>query len=339
MLIEDQPPDRAGHSMSRRARGLIVLTVAAIAVLAMSSLHSPPIRGSGQASPAPPPPTSGSCMLLRDAISGKQVQGVPPLTSTLVESSQNYSPKSIVSCSMRHDSEIALVIANGGQKGPLSDNSIAAPESSRETADACTQASQGYVNRSGSQAVDNWNPMPLRTKLSLVVPSAHQRIAGQSWIACAVSPNDPNPDGMTISYSDTLQNSRVTGNQASRMSYCVETVDPKQSILEAILVSCTKPHRAEIISRMANTLPGSTQATLSLSCRKSIQSVTGNHDVLRDGEINTLVQTFQPNEHQPLRSSVKDLPRKASAVCALQTGVGLIRGSLVGLNERPIPWA
>ncbi|HEY7811788.1 MAG TPA: septum formation family protein [Nakamurella sp.] len=192
---------------------------------------------------------------------------------------------------------------------------ISARQQSPPDPDACRAPVLDYLG----WAAEPWDPV-FTDLVSLVGPDTVQYASGQRWIACALITGR---DGYPGSVRDG-----AFGRAADLYGRCEST----RSALRP-RVGCDDPHDAEVFGVALVGVDG--LSDLADSCTRLVVQRTGLADPTAGGLLQVRAVPFDPNTVPPDVSASKQ-----SMVCEIRvTGDGLLDASLVGVGDRPLPWA
>ena len=170
----------------------------------------------------------------------------------------------------------------------------------------------------------NWDLVP-GLRAASVVPSPLLRSAGQDWRACIAAPVGDTP------YQGRLAGAFTGGRLPDEFGVCGAAQRPSV-LLDA--VPCSNPHLAELLATASVPGGGRTAvADIEHSCSRIAARVVGRSDPTAAGQL--LVQT----SISPAAGEFLALPQPQDVMCYISFGMRPLSGTLVGLGERPIPFA
>lgn len=199
----------------------------------------------------------------------------------------------------------------------------------------CTQAQPAYLSE-GPPPVRDWYWE--MGGVTAVGPTARQRSAGQSWIACVITPDT---GSVPTRYLRSVRDVLVDGTLPAVFATCASTAQDVESGLTgqvpALRVSCDRNHRVEILGRNSY-LPAITQDQLDHSCAELIRWLTRMSDPTAGGLLATRAVASHPDAISG--SPVPGVGGNGAATCIVETiGQRELRGSLVGLGAGAVPWS
>lgn len=150
----------------------------------------------------------------------------------------------------------------------------------------------------------------------------------------------PTADGQWASFltapslvSGPLHAALTTGNQTDQLGRCGD----QSPLLEVEPGSCGRPHRYQQLA-LAPGATGTKSATLTTTCTDTVNASVGR-DITGTPDLEVVV-TATDNYGAPTPIS-DTIPVDSSTLqCGVAaTGGRLLAGSVIGLGDRPIPWA
>lgn len=165
--------------------------------------------------------------------------------------------------------------------------------------------------------------MTINMRSTWVYPSALQRAAGHRWAACVAAPP------VDRLYTGSLAGALSGGHLPANFSTCwyAATVTPA---VES--VDCGRPHLSELLS--AGIIRENTRVStdeVRAACTRLAIAATGRVDPTDGGRL--IIKT------QPERMYDSQLDRSVSVLCYLATADQPLDGTLIGLHDRPVPFA
>jgi len=304
-----------------------VVTVVLLAVTMLAQVdRGTRVPGSAAAEQLPRPPQPGDCLLEKAPVgSGWGYQG------------QLYPALLVGPCQGPRWGEVISVMA-GGLTAATSVNTTDVYGSDvveNPVQTYCTQAQSAYLS-GGPPRIGDWHWE--MGGVAAVGPTARQRSAGQSWIACVITPDT---GSVPTRYSGSVRDVVVDGTLPAVFATCAATVQEVVSELTgqapALRVSCDRNHRVEILGRNSY-LPAITQDQLDHSCAELIRWLTRMSDPTAGGLLATRAVASHPD---PITGSpVPGVGGNGAATCIVgPIGDRELRGSLVGLGAGAVPWS
>lgn len=312
-------------AVEQRRWGLVLIAVVLLGVFVTSNLRPRVITGVPRAEPVPDPPAVGDCV---NTPFDEMVQVVDPDGST------EEQVLDIGACAEVRYGEVALVIDHPDHPRPGTGNEY-------DNENDCWAAASEYLgikDPSDDPATGHpWVPVLLNGG-TLAGPDRRQRSAGQDWIACVVYPrrafgtstDDGWDDQTTASYRRTLRDAVDTGVQRDRLGICTD------DYLDT-WTACDGSHRRQFIATSAIADEPVNRTSLQRSCADQIRLLTGVVDLSLDDELGAHIEVTG-DEGEPIDDAV--VPAGSGVTCLLEsTGSRMLGGGMIGLGERPIPWA
>lgn len=305
------------------------MLLAGLSVAVVPALRPTLIDGVATAVPIPGLPSVGDCVTEPIPYSSLWISlHNPPTDGTVV-----YPALTIEPCDGPRYGEVVAVIPApvvvtvqvDGQNWSVNDRNR----------DTCWSASASYLGIPGGTADLQW--VPLVSAPSLVSqPLPRQHAAGQNWLACLtyVQSGDTVDPGTTVApYTGTLRDAATTGNQTNRLGYCGDDA----AALSGGDGGCERPHRYQQLAIAPTGASRVSAASTHTTCTDTANVLVGR-DVTSSGDLEVVVTVADDNG---LPVSVDgDVPPNATLHCTIAaTGGRLLTGSVIGLGDRPIPWA
>ncbi len=304
-----------------------MVTVVLLAVVALAQVNRDTrVAGSAAAAQVPGPPQPGDCLLEK-----------PPAGNGWGYEGKVYPALRMGPCQGPRWGEVISVVA-GGLTATTSVNTtdvygsdvVENPVQTR-----CAQAQTAYLS-AGRPQVGKWYWKMGGS--AAVGPTARQRSAGQSWIACVITPDS---GSAAAQYLGSVRHVVVDGRLPGVFATCTATVQDVESELigkvPAALVSCDHPHRVEILGRISF-LPAITDEGLDQSCAELARWLTRMPDPTVGGLLAARGIAFHPDVTTGL--PVPGVGGNGAATCIVEpVGDRQLRGTLVGLGAGPVPWS
>ena len=306
------------EGMNRRALGALVLGFALIAAVAVPGSVGRQVSGSPAAEPIDGPPTVGQCVL-------RTAGRTPASASGFTEEVLSYG-----GCAGPHYGEVVRVLDRGLELAASS----WLPTS---VGSACRDAANEYVGLDPSgrfepDTVDSWFPA-FHDGATAGVPTAHQRAAGQGWLACAVIPRTTTATGN--GYPGLVRGALRTGRLPDGFGRCSD--DPIGELPDT--VSCDRPHRYQVAGETTTTT-SSSAVDLKASCATLLHTMTRMPDLTAGGQLEVVVTftTWTSTAGPIVASHPLAVFGPQSALCSLHTvGTARLTGSLLGLGNASAP--
>lgn len=311
--------------MERRSAGGLVLAVALLSVVVLAVVNSHG-RIAGDAHPAPiaAPPQIGECLLGPAPDQGGWGFGGPLYPALPVASCSGLRWGEVVSVIPR-----ALTASTSTQTTDASGEKVT--ENSLQTRcgrDAITYLGGGP---SGRALFPGWS-WAMGT-LAAVGPTAQQKAAGQSWVACVLTA----PTGTSAKYPQTLKNILLAGKLPSSFATCTEAVELLDPQGPGGQLPCTSRHQVQIFgSAVLNAR--SAQSQLDQGCAALVRWLTRMPDPSAGGQLT--VRAVATHLDLSTGAIAPGLGSNGTATCIVQTTqLRQLAGSLIGLSDGAIPWA
>jgi hypothetical protein len=291
--------------MPRRAVGIVLLAIVVIAAVVSARIGGVRVAGEAVAPPRLGAPAVGDCI---SDVTGPVSVGLP--TNSIVLSTVSEKGLRFVDCSAAHAGEIV------GYRSISADT-----QGEYSTDEWCRTMSAGYganaVRHLGDVGDDGWTPT-IGPRF-LVILGALPGATSFHWAACAVTSPGFEP------YRGSFTGSVAQGAPPAPFGVCRQTTD------SSAWASCTSPHRTQEFGTTTSTL---TKENLG-SCADLITRMTGMTDITADGLLQLdLVETDRPSALHA------DVLAPVTASCRLTiVGIHSLNGTLLGLDDRPLPLA
>lgn len=313
----------------RRRVGLLVVVLGLLAAVVVPNAIGRTIPGVALPVPVPGPPSAGDCVGQKFNPAWYMIVAGP--------SRYRYPELALGDCGQAHYGEVVSVIARPTKAKVVVDpgGGISVDDNNIEACNETTANFLGLVDSAGKSAFlfDYWS-YTIHPAVVPLTSTVRQRAAGQQWLACTVYlVNQPDVDGGSlIRYQGTLRDAESTGVGRDYLGYCPTEADWNQ----ATSFSCPKPHHGEIFGS-GGLSHDVARATLTSSCRKLVEQVTKNPDLVRDGRLIVEVQVTDMNGNTYKGATI---PKRSNLQCGVvTTGGRMLQGSLIAIGTEPIPWA
>jgi len=300
--------------MDRRLAGLAVLVLVVVAATVVPGLSGRRVAGSAVPKSFPDPPAIGDCAVSVPTREGGNFGEPFDLDVTAV----GWGP-----CSGPIAGEVVAV--------QLSDNTTVSPGD--DWPDTCFRGASAfagldvsgpYPTLAGAPSTDpvTWAPA-VAANIQRVHPDDEERRAGRSWLACLVTP------AIRGSYRGTLEQAFVSGQLPEEFGVCWNGADLEQS---GDLIPCGEPHSAQLLAIG----DASDRSLVSLdelqsACRAVATLVMRTDRPVEVGELATVIDVADDG-------ASADAPLTAGCF-ATAAGSRQLGGSLIGLDDRPVPFA
>lgn len=313
--------------MNRQSAALLVVAVALFAVIAAARLGGTSrVAGSAQAERLAGPPEVGACLLTEPPVGGGWGYDGPL-----------YPALPMGACSQTRWGEVVAVMP----AGLTASTSVDVTDASGSVAVAnavqtrCADAETAYLG-AGTLTSSDWFWDLGAT--AAIGPTTRQRSAGQSWIACVVTPNT---GSAPVGYRGSLQHVVLEGALPAAFATCAATV--QDVLLEQagqngwFRPSCDRAHVVEIFGRNSH-LADTGQSELERSCSQLIGSLTRMPDPTAGGLL--AIRAISSHPDASTGTPVLGVGWNGASTCIVEaTGHRQLEGTLVGLGIGAIPWA
>ena len=317
-------------SARRRGAGLAVIAVGLLAAVVIHIAAGRTVPGSAQAVPVPGPPVVGQCVGGKFDL-GWDMPGADP-------TKYRYPELTLGPCSQVHYGEVVSIIATPTKPTVTIDSGGGGTDIDDENTPVCNQAAARFLGITGPGGdfpvlYGYWS---IDTSLLVVpmTPTVRQRAVGEHWLACVTYLASPSADEQTtpVGYHGTLRSAQSTGVGRDYLGECPAEADWHQMTSSG----CLLPHHGEIfgIGGLAKSVP---RATLTASCTKLVAQITKSTAAGLDAYLTVAVQATDNTDNTV---NGPTLPAHATVHCGLLTTRGrLLKGSLIAIGSKPIPWA
>ena len=168
----------------------------------------------------------------------------------------------------------------------------------------------------------SWN-FSIDLRSALVFPTALMQAQGRTWAACVIAPRED------VQYTGRVADAFAGGALPDAFGTCWDNRSVSASVQH---VDCRAPHLAELVA--AGLVPDQSEvssADLKASCERLAGQVLGRNDPTAGDR---LVVKTSPEKFDHVGQS-----RSISLLCYLVTTGQPLDATLVGLRDRPIPFA
>jgi len=311
--------------VGRRSAGLAVMLVALFAVIVINAqVHDRRvIVGAAGVAPVPGPAPVGDCLLDRPGPDDGWGYRGGPL----------YPALRLAPCTGARWGEVVSILP-----GSLTaSTSVTTTDSNGTTYTGNrnqSRCSQNVANYLGNAPDSPFGWSILLGNSAAVGPTTRQRILGQSWIACVITPANGASATFTR-YSGSVRNALTVGALPSPFASCA----PFVVVADFVAVPCDQPRRIEVFG-VAAPASGETRAHLDASCVQLIRWLMRDRDPTKGGllTVRTAVAHVDPDTGAPTEgfSSNGDLSK---AACFIEpASPRQLHGTLFGLDSNPVPW-
>lgn len=278
----------------------MVLLLAAVCLLVAPRLTSPGVVGVAAVDPGPPPLPVGTC--LRDDITPGLTDGGWMRASPALET---------IDCAEPHWGEVAVLdLTSGSDEKPLTcrgttiANYLAGPSASESTA-------------------------AVRVDATALGPDAQQFAGGQRWTSCIVHSDTP----LTVPLAGIV----LEDDPPPGLGRCYEA---DFASFDALLTSCTDPHRSELLRYLAIDLDRQpVAADVNAWCTAAVVAATGRGAQPGLSVVTDVFAWFDDRQSRFVDLPVPSGARGATALCGVEAeGDRLLGGSLRQLGEAELPW-
>jgi len=300
--------------MDRRLAGLGVLILVVVAATVVPGLSGRRVAGSAVPKAFPDPPAVGDCAVSAPSRQGGSFGEPSDLEVTAV----TWGP-----CTGPIVGEVVAV-------QPADDDPMSPGE---DWPDSCYRGAAAfagldmsgpYPTLAGAPPTDPvaWAPA-IGANVQRVRPDDEARRAGQSWQACLVTPAERG------SYRGTLEKAFVSGQVPEEFGLCWNGTDLEQ---QGDLIACREPHLAQLLA-LGDATDRSLMSLdeLQSACRAVATLVMRTDRPVQAGELATVLDVVDDG-------AGSDAPLTAGCF-ATAVGSRQLGGSLIGLDDRPVPFA
>jgi hypothetical protein len=305
-----------------------VLLIAAAGIVVVPTLRPSMVAGTALAPTVPGPPQVGDCLLpppgpasgtVLPAVGGSTSQaGVAGTSPRLIAPRvvkgvvvDQYGP-----CDGTRLGEVTVVKDPAGALDASSADSVSGP---------CAMAADSYSGLPAPgappQNVDTPTVVAFEPSLYLPVavllPDDRQRAAGQRWEACTVS--SPDPSGYVGSLQGVFDGAPGGHTLPTVFATC------RRSATDQTTVGCDDPHQVEVLGYRLVPLGPQAQRAALRGCLEFAGRMLDRSDPTSGGSLQ-VVSLFDESSNE--------------AMCQIEsTGSRYLIGSIIGLGDRPLPWA
>ncbi len=316
--------------MDRRWAGVVIVIVTVLSAVVAPSIAGRRIAGAPLVAPVPGPPDVGDCLT------------VPPGGGGFERVRPSYEPQALAPCQAARFGEVVAVIRDGRSHQPAVPTIQAPADGSTLTDDpnqlACSDAASRYVGL--GVAADHsplvsayWSPLAfLGTTPS--GPTARQKSAGQTWVACVLMVYDDAQSGLAVAYPGTLKDTYKLGTEPASFALCLDS----PALDSTVAVRCGEPHAVEAFGRTGTATVGLTQSSLDATCRALVGKLTGMVFPLAGGQLRAMAPAVHGFATQEAGLGKPDDQSGFAACLVVATGKRQLGGTLLALGAKPVPW-
>ena len=301
--------------MRRRWAGVLVVVVALAVVMVASLAHSRSVAGVAATTSIPAAPTAGDCVLepFADDDGSSGPGGV-------------YLPLRTGVCAGPRYGEVVAVVPDGLTTYPAATQSAADPSTGVQDTDpflgTCTNKVAAYVGIVPTQGTvpalfQIWYP-PGVPETTVIGPSARQKAAGQTWLACSYR------FPATQAGSASLKSEFTNGTVPPVFARCRTSVDPNYTKYAPVACNLALPVEEFGVEREP-----ATAAQRQTSCQQLVHRLTGMADPTDGGRLQIRVLM------------TPQVPGTAAPIYCVLAAVGstALKGPLLSLGSGTVPWA
>jgi len=289
--------------MERRLAGVLVLLVGLSCVLIVSGLLRHQVHPTAGRAPMPAPPAVGSCVDLVDADAGRTT--------------------AVVDCAAPHEGEVVVALD--------ADDPHRAPQA---TSGRCTEAVPAYLGAALSHERGEWTVSAVSFGAVAVNAPLGQSIGDYGWSACVLTAHGTR-------YQVSLHDLTALDLLPAELGTCFDGPSPK---------SCADPHESQQLATAGAYLDAAQRAqasdertaaliaALHPDCDALAAELAGTVDPTYSGALTVRVridyisQTLVP-------SFARGQVVAYRARCLLASADRQLVGSVLGLGDRPLPFA
>jgi len=303
--------------MDRRLIGGLLFAVALTAAVVLPALPGVRLQGVASTIALPDDPQVGDCVLG----SGPGLPVIPPDESP-APPAPTFAP-----CDGRPVAgEVAAVVrATGDDRSRLEQaaaSGVDCGQSSLEYSGLLLDDGRFVMSDSAPDDPVSWN-LSINMRTAWVPPAPLLQSAGRTWVACVVTPATGG------AYLGRLAGAFDNGALPDEFGLCWEKDAPSIDS-----VSCASRHLGELMATAAIPDGGKVAvADIMSSCRRLVARVIGRSDPTAGGRL-TVEVSLTPDVAQFLT-----LPQPLRVVCSIAPVAQALSGTVVGLRDRPIPYA
>ncbi|GAA1999588.1 septum formation family protein [Nakamurella flavida] len=294
----------------RRTGGLLLLGLVVLLAVVLPGVIGRPVGGTPQAAVIPAPFGIGDCIGAEDGDPADR--GPWPASFTRVD------------CAGDHFGEVVEVALDGGSLARQSSLGITEPD-----VGACRGPAVRYLGQASPVLADpdlaRWDPVPAGS-IGIAGPTAFQRSAGQTWVACLISSAQPYRGSAAGAFSAE----RVL---PAELGTCLADPDA----VRYPVLPCTDPHRTEILATTSLDDADLLGDRLTGSCTRLAEAVTGRA-LGRPADLGAAALVVHFEDGSATAGLPAAAPVRGWAACVVSAGRALV-GSTIGIGEDALPWA
>ncbi len=309
--------------MDRRTWGAVLVVVVIIAALTVPNLAGRRVEGIATRIPVADPPRVGDCLL--DDPTGNR--------SVLAYTSVQIHAATTGACGGANYGEIVSVAMDARSFPVTVVNRLSHPEPM--ACDPLVRAYLGWpeddVGPGDGSTADAWRPVATGS-VGLIGPNLWQYLSRQYWLACVIYPRHG-------AYPGSIGRSFASRTAANAFALCLSDSDSGSESLQSM--SCTVPHRTEILGWATLTDSQTQSATLNDTCRQLAAMVTALPDPTAGGRLSAGAVALQDDGQGGWSTGPAGTSAPARQVaCALTAGgPDRLNATLIGIADGALPWA
>ena len=308
--------------MRRRSAGVLVIALTLLAAVIVPNIGARAVRGFPVAAQIPGPPAVGDCLLTAlSLMTGPDgtFGGIDPALGP---------------CSGSRFGEVVLVHDAGTLAAFAPGDRITNPQD-----DSCYSATQVFLGLpdplvDSAPQFSYWFPADGGATMELA-PTDLQRAAGHTWTACVVLAIDD--QARSLPYPTSARDAFSTGTPPAAFASCTDIAD----IAAFQRVDCDTPHRIEVFGYSGD-LQGATAPSLNQTCTDLVTRQTRMPDPTAGGTLQIRPALGHYDQDGVLHVGLRESPGGFAdvAICrVIAPDDRPLAGTLLGLGERPVPWA
>ena len=308
--------------MGKRSAGFAVMIVTLLAVVVISARIDAArgITGSAEAGSLPRPAV-GQCLLDQPGRFGGWGFGEPLYPALRLAPCSGYRWGEVVAVLPGALATPTIITTTDGAGAPVT-------ESPNQT--LCDQYRQAFLGGHAGSTMQ-WRWELLVGTIAAVGPTSLQRMAGQSWVACVITPAYGQA-ATAAQYRGSVRNALDTGRLPVAFATCSTAIDAT-GILP---VPCDQPHHVEVFG-VTTIATGDTPSGLDAHCLKLVSWLMRTPDPTKAGLLR--VRAFTTH-NDPSGAAVEGPSLNGDATCIVEPAdQHNLHGTLFGLGLNPIPWA
>jgi len=310
--------------MDRRAWGAVLVVVVIIAALTVPNLAGRRVEGTASRVPVADPPRVGDC-LLDDPT---RTRSVLDYTSVEIYAAQT-GP-----CGQENYGEVVSVTMDARSFPVTVANRLSHPEPM-----ACNPLVRAYfgwpdgdIGRSDGGTADAWRPVATAS-IGLIGPNLWQYLGRQDWLACVVYPRD-------APYAGLIGRSFEDRTAADAYALCLSDPQFDTESESPQSVSCSVPHRTEVLGWATVTDSASAAAALTDTCGQFAARITALPDPTAGGRLNVAAIALHDDGQGRWSADPAGVGAAGQIACTLSAvGADRLAATLTGIADGALPWA